>query len=63
MTDDVKHAIRVGLDPHDYSPTRLEKSRKALLAADPVRLRQDLLEAIWSEWIGRRETEGRKETK
>ncbi|MCY4286634.1 MAG: hypothetical protein OXC65_15000 [Thiotrichales bacterium] len=53
MTDDVEDAIRVGLDPHNYSPTRLEKSRKALCAADPEDLKRDLLQAIGRELFDR----------
>ena len=53
MTDDVKHAVRVGLDPHNHSPGRLEASRKALCAADPADLKRDLLQAIGRELFDR----------
>ena len=54
MADDVKHAVRVGLDPRNYSPGRLEASRKALCAADPADLKRDLLQAIGRELFDRR---------
>ena len=54
MTDDVQDAVRVGLDPHNHSPTRLEKSRKALCAADFADLKRDLLQAIGRELFDRR---------
>ena len=53
MTDDVKDAVRVGLDPHNHSPGRLEASRKALCAADPADLKRDLLQAIGRELFDR----------
>ena len=53
MTDDVKHAIRVGLDPHNHSPGRLEESRKTLCAADFADLKRDLLQAIGLELVNR----------